>query len=58
MELFEVHVPVKESLHGFIGAHQVYKEFIINAPMVTIIIGDIIWDLKDVERKTHVNIIA
>ena len=39
MESFDVCVPVKESLPGFFGTQKFHNEFLISAPVVTVIIG-------------------
>ena len=55
---FYEHLPLKETLHGFFGKKTTEKIFMINAPIVSVIIGEMLWDPKDVERQTHTNMMA
>ena len=36
---FEEHLPLKETLHGFFRKNTIEKIFMINAPIVSVIIG-------------------
>ena len=49
---------MKETLHGFFGKNTIEKIFVINAPIFSVIIGEMLWDPKDVEGQTHVNMMA
>ena len=55
---FEEQFPLKETLQGFFGKKMTENIFMINAPIFSVIIGDMLWDLKHVERQTHANIMA
>lgn len=55
---FEELVPVKKTLHQYFGTEQIKMIFLINAPIVDVIIGDMLWDPEDVEGQTHANMMA
>lgn len=52
---FEGCRPVKQTLHRYFGGSQVEKQFLINAPIVNTIIGEMLWDPDDVEGVTYEN---
>ena len=45
-------------MHGFFGKKTIEKIFLINAPIFSVIIGEMMWDLEDVEEQTHANMMA
>jgi len=49
---------MKRMLHAHFGAKQVEKIFLINAPIVNVIIGQMLWDPEDVEGQTHASMIV
>ena len=51
-------MPLKEKLHSFFIKKMIEKILMINAPIFSVIIGEIMWDPKDVERQTHTNMMA
>ena len=58
MELLEVQIPVRESLHRFFDTQKSHKEFLINTPIVNVIIGDMLWDTEDIKGQTYANMMA
>ena len=48
----------KESLYGFFGMQKLYKELIINTPIFTVIIEEILWDTKYIKGQTQENMMA
>ena len=40
-------------MHGYFGAKQVSKRFLVNAPIVSVIIGEMLWDPDEIEGDTH-----
>lgn len=46
-------IPVKETMHQYFSGKQVEKIYLINAGIVTIIIGEMLWDPEDFEGETH-----
>ena len=46
---FEEQLPLKGSLNGFFGKNTIEKIFMINTPISSVIIGEIMWDSRDVE---------
>lgn len=46
-------LPVKGTLNNFFGTKQVEKICLIKAPIVNLIIGEILWDPDDFEGQTH-----
>lgn len=50
---FEEQVPLKTTLHSYFGTKQIEKNFVINAPIVDVIIGDMLWDPEDIECETR-----
>lgn len=55
---FEQSRPVKETLHAFFGPKQTTRRFLINAPIVNVIIGDMLWNPDDIDGDTHARMMA
>ena len=55
---FEDQLPVKETLHSYFGTKQIEKIFLINAPIVDVIIGEMLWDPDCIDVQTHANMMA
>ena len=55
---FEEQLTLKETLHGLFGKKKTENIFMINTPIVSVIIGEMMWDLEDVEEQTHANMMA
>jgi len=55
---FEENRPVKETLHNHYGAKQVKQRYLINAPIVKVIIGELLWDPDDIDGSTHKNMMS
>ena len=45
-------------LHKFLGNKTTDKIFMINAPIFSVIIGEMMWDPKDVEKQPHADMMA
>ena len=50
---FDEAIPVKQTLHTYFGAQQVCQRFLVNATVVNVIIGDMLWDPEDIDGETH-----
>ena len=50
---FDEVIPVKQTLHTYFGAQQVCQRFLVNATVVNVIIGDMLWDPEDIDGETH-----
>jgi hypothetical protein len=50
---FETSRPVKETLHNYFGTKQVAQRIRINAAIVNVIIGELLWDPEDIDGETH-----
>lgn len=55
---FEEQLPVKNTLHAHFGNKQIEKIYLINAPIVDVIIGKMLWDPEDTEGQTHARMMA
>ena len=49
---------MKETLHGFFGKKTIEKVFMINVPIASGVIGEIMWDPEDFKGYMHTNIMA
>lgn len=49
---------MKETLHSHLGRKQLYKRFLINSPIVNMIIGDMMWDTEDIEGDKNERMIS
>lgn len=45
-------------MHPYVGSKQIMLTHLINAPIITVIIEDMPWDLRDVDGQTYDNMIA
>ena len=45
-------------MHGFFGKKTIEKILLINAPIFSVIIGEMMWDLEDVKGQKHANMMA
>ena len=52
---FEENELIKETLHHDYGGKQVTQRYLINAPIVNVIIGEMLWDPEDIDGSTHTN---
>jgi hypothetical protein len=50
---FENVRPAKETLHHYFSGAQVTLTFLINGPIVDVIIGEMLWDTEDIDGETH-----
>lgn len=55
---FEGQLPVKKTLHAHFGTKQVEKIYLINAPIVDLIIGKMLWDPEETGGQTHAKMMA
>ena len=55
---FEENEPIKETLHHYFGGKQITQQYLINAPIVNVIIGEMIWDPEDIDSSTHTNMMS
>ena len=55
---FEENRPIKETLHHHYGVKQVQQRYLINAPIVEVIIGEMLWDPEDIDGFTHKNMMS
>lgn len=50
---FREQLPIKRTLQNYIDTKQIKKIFLINASIVDLIIGKILWDPEETESQTH-----
>jgi len=41
--------PIKQTLHGYFEKQQIQQRHLINAPIIDVIIGEMFWNIEDVE---------
>ena len=49
---------MKEIMHHYFCARKVTKQFLINAPIVNVIIGGMLWDPEDTNGGTHTGMMS
>ena len=49
---------MKETLHGFFGKKTIKKIFMMNTPIFSVIIGEMLCDPEDVKGETHARMMA
>lgn len=49
---------MRETLHNYYGTKQVEKIFLINAPIVNVIVEEMLCNPDDIEGKAHANMMA
>ena len=55
---FEENKPIKATLHHYYGGKQGTQRYLIDAPIVNVIIGEMLWDPEDIDGSTHTNMMS
>lgn len=55
---FDTIFPVKETLCSHYTRQKVAKHFLLDAPIVNVIIGDMLWDPEDIDGYTHAKMLS